>query len=129
MKPLTQNTVLQQMLNDDPFNIDAQRKIEELIRQEAVMENLQNALEHNPEGRKNPQYYLTCSPTDVRTFPRVAFGRVTMLYIPVEVNGTKVKAFVDSGAQETIMSPSCAETCGIMRLVDYRFEVNASGDG
>jgi DNA damage-inducible protein 1 len=40
-----------QRYNEDPFDVEAQMKIEEMIREERVQENLQNAIEHNPEGQ------------------------------------------------------------------------------
>ncbi|XP_018441337.1 protein DNA-DAMAGE INDUCIBLE 1 [Raphanus sativus] len=95
------------LLYADPFDVEAQKKIEAAIRQKGIDENWEAALEHNPEG----------------------FARVIMLYVDMEVNGIPLKAFVDSGAQSTIISKSCAERCGLLRLMDQRYKGIAQGVG
>lgn len=58
-----------------------------------------------------------------------AFATVTMLFANIEVNGVPVKAFIDSGAQTTIMSPECAEKCHLSHLIDKRHRGMAYGVG
>lgn len=96
------------LYNADDLDVDAQTRIAELNREDEVEDARRHAAEYYPES---------------------VYGQVHMLYILVEVNGHTLKAFVDSGAQRTIMSPSCAEKCGVMRLVDKRYEGMAVGVG
>ena len=98
---------LRQRLMKNPMDVDAQRQLERIIQQRNIQQNMNLAMEHTPES----------------------FARVTMLYVDCEVNGVPVKAFMDSGAQSTIMSESCARKCNIMRLVDTRFAGMAVGVG
>ncbi|XP_024635835.1 protein DNA-DAMAGE INDUCIBLE 1 isoform X1 [Medicago truncatula] len=95
------------LLYADPFDVEAQKKIEAAIRQKGIDDNWEAALEHNPE----------------------AFARVVMLYVDMEVNGVPLKAFVDSGAQSTIISKTCAERLGLLRLLDQRYKGMAHGVG
>ncbi len=46
-----------------------------------------------------------------------------------QVNGQPIKAFVDSGAQSSIMSQDCARRCNLLHLLDKRFQGMAVGVG
>ena len=57
------------------------------------------------------------------------FGSVIMLYIEAKLNGVDIKAFVDSGAQATIISKSLADKIGLSYLIDTRCSRLAQGVG
>lgn len=69
----------------NPTSLEAQKAIEEAIRQQNVMANMEAALESNPES----------------------FGHIDMLYLRFKVDGTDIDAFVDTGAQMTISKVGC----------------------
>lgn len=98
---------LLQRLQRDEFDAEAQMLLEQMIHQKNIDEALAAAQEYLPES----------------------FGKVYMLYVSMEVNNQKVQAFVDSGAQVTIMSKPCADRCSLSRLIDRRFDGIAKGVG
>lgn len=107
-QPQRQTHVQQQRhLPLDPMDPDYQKKLYERIQEENMLANLEQAMEHTPE----------------------AFGRVEMLYVKAAVNKEPLTAFVDSGAQMTIMNEATAERCGILRLLDRRAAGMAKGVG
>lgn len=70
----------QRELMKNPNSLEAQKAIEEAIRQQNIIDNMEAALESNPES----------------------FGHVEMLYLRFKVDGHAIDAFVDTGAQMTI---------------------------
>ena len=58
-----------------------------------------------------------------------AFVKIPMLYVQVLLNNTPVKAFVDTGAQMTVMTVACAQRCNLLNAVDSRFRGVAAGVG
>jgi DNA damage-inducible protein 1 len=98
---------MEQKLRANPMDEEANAYFGEKIRKENVEKQYRQMMEEFPES----------------------MGRVLMLYIDAEVNGHPIQAFVDSGAQNTIMSSTCAERCGLLHLLDTRFSGVAIGVG
>ncbi|EPZ31967.1 Aspartic peptidase, DDI1-type domain-containing protein [Rozella allomycis CSF55] len=92
---------------NDSMSLDYQKRLEENIRMQNVQQNMELAMEYYPE----------------------MFGSITMLYVNCQVNGINIKAFVDSGAQMTILNKQTAERLGLMELLDTRYQGKAVGVG
>jgi len=65
-------------LERDPFDVEAQKEIERILKQKRNDDMYEQVMEDTPE---------------------LIWGRVTMLYCNMELNGHKMKVFIDSGAQ------------------------------
>lgn len=94
-------------LEQNPNDAEAKEHFDSQKRREKVQEQYFQMMQEYPES----------------------LGRVLMLYISAKVNGHTVEAFVDSGAQSTIMSKKTATACGLMDMLDVRFKGVAVGVG
>jgi DNA damage-inducible protein 1 len=76
---MAQNSLERQILSN-PNSLESQKAIEEAIRQQNILQNMDAAMESNPES----------------------YGYIDMLYLRFQVDGHAIDAFVDTGAQMTI---------------------------
>ena len=99
--------------------------------------NFRQRLQQNPNDAEAKEYFAKKESQllvneqymqAMQEYPE-SMGRVLMLYINAKINSHPLQAFVDSGAQMTIMSKSCAQKCGIFHLLDTRFHGMAVGVG
>mmetsp|Transcript_25443 Transcript_25443/g.29057 ORF Transcript_25443/g.29057 Transcript_25443/m.29057 type:complete len:428 (-) Transcript_25443:256-1539(-) len=97
----------QQRLQQNPNDTEAKEYFSKKDAQKLVNEQYRQAMEEYPES----------------------MGKILMLYINAKINNKPLQAFVDSGAQMTIMSKSCAQRHGIFHLLDTRFHGVAVGVG
>lgn len=109
-------------------------KKSEVIHKEVQMSQ---RLETNPEDGEAKEYFEKKKQQQMleelrlqtlEEFPE-SFVPVIMLYIQVEINGVPLQAFVDSGAQTSVMSSKCAERCGLTPYIDSRFAGKVVGVG
>ena len=91
----------------DPTTETNAKLLDAYQKQQRIDESLEQCMDENPE----------------------MFGKVSMLYVNVIINQRRVKAFVDSGAQMTIISRAYADRCGLGDLLDTRFSGTATGVG
>nr|CAH8838797.1 unnamed protein product [Trichobilharzia regenti] len=98
---------LESLMSADALDPAVQERIAELIRQKNIDMQMESALEYYPE----------------------TFGQVSMLFINCKIKDQVIKAFVDSGAQSTIMSENCARRCNLDSLIDKRWAGLAYGVG
>ena len=107
MSASSKESEMQRRLRLDPMDADANNYFGEKIRKKNVESQYREMIDQFPES----------------------LGKILMLYVNMEINGVSFSAFVDSGAQMTIMSAAFAEKLSLRHLVDERFAGVAVGVG
>lgn len=98
---------LYRRVEQNPYDIEAQKQIEEMIRQRNVNKNMNDAFKNAPEILKT----------------------TTLLFVKVFINNVMITALVDTGAQTSVMTEEASEKCNIGYLIDKRMVGTAVGVG